>query len=82
MLTGEISIRKRGKKVKGETTERAMNNLGFLQYPKLDITKLEVCALSFLRSVEASNETVSIVKGITLTYKLKTENCHSITSSV
>lgn len=79
MLARRISIRKRGKKGKGETTERAMNNFGFLQYPKADITKFKVCALSFpCKLQEAPNVTVSIVKEVTLKYKSKAENCHSI----
>lgn len=44
MLSRKISIRKNRKKERGETTERAVNNFGFLQYPKADITKLKVCA--------------------------------------
>lgn len=51
MLARKISIRKRGKKGTGETTERAVNNFGSLQYLKPDITKLKVRALCILRKL-------------------------------
>lgn len=44
MLSRKITTRKKEGEGIGETTERAVNNSGFLQYPKADITKLKVCA--------------------------------------
>lgn len=43
MLSRKISTRRKRKKGKGETTERAVNNFGLLQYLKADITKFKVC---------------------------------------